>query len=199
MCLRVISLRDPQPAVQCHMMYHLKKFLTPDSPSATSYVGGPVFKRSRSTLFVQLTLLLLDEPTNHLNLRAVLWLEEYMSLEEDFDASATVHHSNLPPSAVLLHPRHHLLSSPPSSLSLRHRQQHDVTKSSNHHAQPPLSRTSLIRLNTEREERGDLSGGEMCVGMEGSGEDERLGGGCGSDELRGGVRRQVSETWLSSP
>ncbi|CAF1929024.1 unnamed protein product [Brassica napus] len=199
MCLRVISLRDPQPAVQCHMMYHLKQFLTPDSPSATSYVGGPVFKRSRSTLFVQPTLLLLDEPTNHLNLRAVLWLEEYMSLEEDFDASATVHHSNLPPSAVLLHPRHHLLSSPPSSLSLRHRQQHDVTKSSNHHAQPPLSRTSLIRLNTEREERGDLSGGEMCVGMEGSGEDERLGGGCGSDELRGGVRRQVSETWLSSP
>ncbi|CDY49549.1 BnaC05g25210D [Brassica napus] len=193
MCLRVISLRDPQPAVQCHMMYHLKQFLTPDSPSATSYVGGPVFKRSRWLSLV------LDEPTNHLNLRAVLWLEEYMSLEEDFDASATVHHSNLPPSAVLLHPRHHLLSSPPSSLSLRHRQQHDVTKSSNHHAQPPLSRTSLIRLNTEREERGDLSGGEMCVGMEGSGEDERLGGGCGSDELRGGVRRQVSETWSSSP
>ncbi|KAG2265297.1 hypothetical protein Bca52824_072376 [Brassica carinata] len=61
------------------------------------------------------------------------------------------------------------------------------------------SRTSLIRLNTEREERGDLSGGKMCVGMEGSGEDERLGGGCGSDELRGGVRRQVSETWSSSP
>ncbi|CAN7126804.1 unnamed protein product [Brassica rapa subsp. narinosa] len=29
-------------------------------------------------LFVQPTLLLLDEPTNHLNLRAVLWLEEYM-------------------------------------------------------------------------------------------------------------------------
>ncbi|WZZ77627.1 hypothetical protein YC2023_098199 [Brassica napus] len=36
-------------------------------------------------LFVQPTLLLLDEPTNHLNLRAVLWLEEYMSLEEYFD------------------------------------------------------------------------------------------------------------------
>nr|VDD44238.1 unnamed protein product [Brassica oleracea] len=193
MCLRLISLRDPQPAVQCHMMYHLKQFLTLDSPSATSYVGGPVFKRSRWLSLV------LDEPTNHLNLRAVLWLEEYMSLEEDFDASATVHDSNSPPSAVLLHPRHHLLSSPPSSLSLRHRQQHDVTKSSNHHAQPPLSCTSLIRLNTEREERSDLSGGEMCAGSEGSGEDERLGGGCGSDELRGGVRRQVSETWSSSP
>ena len=39
----------------------------------------------------------------------------------------------------------------------------------------------------------------MCAGSEGSGEDERLGGGCGSDELRGGVRRQVSETWSSSP
>ncbi|KAF3608357.1 hypothetical protein DY000_02047718 [Brassica cretica] len=50
-----------------------------------------------------------------------------------------------------------------------------------------------------REKRSDLSGGEMCAGSEGSGEDERLGGGCGSDELRGGVRRQVSETWSSSP
>ncbi|KAF3535890.1 hypothetical protein F2Q69_00020337 [Brassica cretica] len=82
MCLRVISLRDPQPAVQCHMMYHLKQFLTPDSPSETSYVG-PVFKRSRWLSLV------LDEPTNHLNLRAVLGLEEYMSLEEDFGCCFT--------------------------------------------------------------------------------------------------------------
>ena len=38
----------------------------------------------------------------------------------------------------------------------------------------------------------------MCAGIEGGGEDERLGGG-GGDELRGVVRRQVSETWSSSP
>ncbi|KAF2546760.1 hypothetical protein F2Q70_00021427 [Brassica cretica] len=56
MCLRVISLRDPQPAVQCHMMYHLKQFLTLDSPSATSYVGGPVFKRSRMLRWLSLVL-----------------------------------------------------------------------------------------------------------------------------------------------
>ncbi|KAL0760291.1 hypothetical protein Bca101_076441 [Brassica carinata] len=99
-----------------------------------------------------------------------------------------------PPSTIQT--RHHLLSS--STLATiccpRHRR-HSLSAIIN----STISRTSLIRLNTEREERGDLSGGKMCVGMEGSGEDERLGGGCGSDELRGGVRRQVSETWSSSP
>jgi len=46
----------------------------------------------------------------------------------------------------------------------------------------------------------------VCVGIEGSGGgnerlsggNERLGGG-GGDELRGGVRKQVSESWSSSP
>ncbi|KAF2592314.1 hypothetical protein F2Q70_00043435 [Brassica cretica] len=132
-------------------------------------------------------------------------------VSENASAAITTFTKLQPPYAVLLHPRHHLLSSPPSSLSLSlcHRQQHDITKSSNHHAQPPLSRASLIRLNTEREDRGDLSGGEVCVEIEGSGGgnerlsggnerlsggNERLGGG-GGDELRGGVQKQVSETW----
>ncbi|KAL0656764.1 hypothetical protein Bca4012_077348 [Brassica carinata] len=92
-----------------------------------------------------------------------------------------------PPSTIQT--RHHLLSS--STLATiccpRHRR----------HSLSAIINSTI--LNTEREERGDLSGGKMCVGMEGSGEDERLGGGCGSDELRGGVRRQVSETWSSSP
>ncbi|KAF2601651.1 hypothetical protein F2Q70_00024756 [Brassica cretica] len=53
---------------------------------------------------------------------------------------------------------------------------------------------------TVREERGELSGGEVCARIEGSvGCNERLGGGGGGDELRGGVQRQVSETWSSSP
>ncbi|KAH0866908.1 hypothetical protein HID58_073930 [Brassica napus] len=58
----------------------------------------------------------------------------------------------------------------------------------------------------QNKDRGDLSGGEVCAGIEGSGGgnerlgggNERLGGG-GGDVLRGDVRRQVSETWSYSP
>ncbi|KAF3582418.1 hypothetical protein DY000_02028916 [Brassica cretica] len=82
---------------------------------------------------------------------------------------------------------------------------------------PPPSLTKNMKTNTQREsntleqqkvkiktqrreERGELSGGEVCARIEGSvGCNERLGGGGGGDELRGGVQRQVSETWSSSP
>ncbi|KAF2532128.1 hypothetical protein F2Q70_00031038 [Brassica cretica] len=107
-----------------------------------------------------------------------------------------------PPSTIQT--RHHLLSS--STLATiccpRHRRHSlsAIVHSLSAIVNSTISRASLIRLNTEREERGDLSGGEVCARIEGGGEDERLGGGGGGgDELRGGIRRQVSETWSSSP
>ncbi|KAF2593941.1 hypothetical protein F2Q70_00043434 [Brassica cretica] len=149
---------------------------------------------------------------------------DHLSVNLDADALGDVHrlgrkdHASAaittftklqPPYAVLLHPRQHLLSSPPSSLSLSlpssTARYHQVIKPSRS-ATIIRSRASLIRLNTEREDRGDLSVGEVCVGIEGSGGgnerlsggNERLGGG-GGDELRGGVRKQVSESWSSYP
>ncbi|KAL0721838.1 hypothetical protein Bca4012_036437 [Brassica carinata] len=66
---------------------------------------------------------------------------------------------------------------------------------SNHHAQK--IKTQRVRGDlSEREERTDLIGGEVCAGIEGSGGgaerlddgNERLGGG-GGDELTGGGRQ----------
>lgn len=74
---------------------------------------------------------------------------------------------------------------------------------------------SCFTNQTKNKERGDLSGGEECAGIEViGGGDERLGGGNkhpgggnkhlgggggggGGDELRGGIQRRVSEIWSS--
>ncbi|KAL0878097.1 hypothetical protein Bca101_027803 [Brassica carinata] len=104
-----------------------------------------------------------------------------------------------PPSAVLATV---VTLSPPSSTAQCHQVNQTITLKKSKHRE---SRASLI--NTKREERTDLSGGEVCAGIEGSGSDaerlddgnERLGGGGGGggDELT--RREAISETWSSSP